>query len=317
MKISQMHGKVISETEYRASGKVVSISGFFPSRLPEKQERVDSMLNGGYSFPHPALNSEKPVFEDDQKPHPVNLFRSCCRLILPEHREVSVSRQRRKMTARSALLRESLERTVEITALEGLIQGINSLFPCLYDLDDLVRWRAVSVLGVLVDRLARKNLEAARVIVRRLMWNLNDESGGIGWGSAETIAEILSLNERFAGEYGNILLSYAMEDGNYLELPQLQRGVIWGIGRLAGARPGTVRPSSVEIRPYLRSPDTEVRGLSAWLAGLLRIENAVDDLRDLVDDRGGFSFYQDWELHKKSVLETSLEALRRISDPSV
>lgn len=228
-----------------------------------------------------------------------------------------VGRQRRKMTARSALLSETLEKTVEITALEGLVQGINSLFPCLYDLDDIVRWRAVSALGVLVDRLALRNMEAARVVVRRLMWNLNDESGGIGWGSAETIGEILFLNERLAAEYGNILLSYAMEDGNYLELPQLQRGVIWGIGRLAGARPGAVKPSSIEIRPYLSSPDTEVRGLSAWLTGLLRIEKAADDLRSLVDDEGCFLFYQDWELHEKSVGKTAVEALRRIWDSTV
>ena len=221
------------------------------------------------------------------------------------------------MTSRSALLSEPFETAVEITAHEGLIQGINSLFPCLYDLDDLVRWRAVSALGVLVDRLARKNMEAARVIVRRLMWNLNDESGGIGWGSAETIAEILFLNEKLAGEYGNILLSYAMEDGNYLELPQLQRGLIWGIGRFAGSSPGAVKPSSVEIRPYLHSPDTEVRGLSAWLAGLLRIEKAADGLKLLVDEEDCFLFYQDWELHEKSVRKTAVEALRLISDSSL
>ena len=74
--------------------------------------------------------------------------------------------------------------------------------------------------------------------MRRLMWNLNDESGGIGWRARpEAMGEIVARSERLADEYGHILISYLDPDGNYLEHPLLQRGLLWGIGRFAHARP--------------------------------------------------------------------------------
>jgi len=46
--------------------------------------------------------------------------------------------------------------------------------------------------------------------MRRLMWNLNDESGGIGWGNPEAMGEILACHEALANEYAPI--SYPMHE---------------------------------------------------------------------------------------------------------
>ena len=46
-------------------------------------------------------------------------------------------------------------------------------------------------MGVVVAGLAEHDMESARVVMRRLMWNLNDESGGIGWSSPEAMGEIM------------------------------------------------------------------------------------------------------------------------------
>jgi DNA-binding GntR family transcriptional regulator len=62
-------------------------------------------------------------------------------------------------------------------------QAVGPLFAFFYSGDDTIRWRAISAMGMVVSRLADRDMEAARVVMRRLMWNLNDESGGIGWGS--------------------------------------------------------------------------------------------------------------------------------------
>jgi hypothetical protein len=227
-------------------------------------------------------------------------------------RGVSMKRLKRRESVRLVLLNDSADAAAEAAATSGLVKGINALLPCLYDLEELVRWRAVMAIGILVDRLARDDMEAARVVMRRLMWNLNDESGGIGWGSPETFGEILARNRDLAVDYGRILFSYAREDGNYLELPQLQRGLLWGIGRFAAARPDLVDPSAIRIRRYLASDDPAVRGFAARIAGIMRIDEAAKDLRRLCDDKGVFSFFNGVSMEEKSIAEVAGEALARL-----
>ncbi|MCP3899916.1 MAG: hypothetical protein GY707_09420, partial [Desulfobacteraceae bacterium] len=91
------------------------------------------------------------------------------------------------------------------------------LFSHFYSLNNVIRFRSSVAMGDLTHRLAKKRLEDARVIIRRLMWNLNDESGGIGWGSVEAMGEILKLNKTLAKEYESILFSYINPEGNFLE----------------------------------------------------------------------------------------------------
>ncbi|MBW1668705.1 MAG: hypothetical protein JRI79_09340 [Deltaproteobacteria bacterium] len=128
-------------------------------------------------------------------------------------------------------------------------------------------------------------MEAARTVMRRLMWNLNEESGGIGWGSPEAMAEILSRHRSLANEYARILISYAMENGNYLEMEMLQRGLLWGIGRLAEAWHDLAAPAAPLIPPYLASKDATVRAYAAKLAGVLKIVEAWPELEHLLEDQ--------------------------------
>ncbi len=148
-------------------------------------------------------------------------------------------------------------------------QVVNPLFSFLYSLDEQVKWRAVSAMGAVVDAMASRDMEAARVVMRRFIWNLNDESGGIGWGSPEAMGEALALNGRLAGEYADILISYIRPDGNYLELEKLQRGVIWGIGRFAHARPELAAAAAEYLLPYMLSRDPILQGLAVWAAGAI------------------------------------------------
>lgn len=146
---------------------------------------------------------------------------------------------------------------------------VNVLFSFLINTDPTIKWTAVTLMGTFVTKIADENIEDARVIMRRLMWNLNDESGGIGWGSPEAMGEILARHEQLSEEYSHILLSYAGEDGNYLEHEMLQRGLLWGIGRLAQKRPHLIKDSVPDIVPYLKSSDAVKRGLAIWIMGLI------------------------------------------------
>src|SRR6056300_1413282 len=114
---------------------------------------------------------------------------------------------------------------------------INPLIGALCSNNETVRWHAVTALGPIVSDLADHNMEAARVVMRRFMWSLNDESGGIGWGAPEAMGEIMAVHDRLAEEYGHMLVAYMREDGFYLEPPQLQQGLMWGLARLAMVKP--------------------------------------------------------------------------------
>lgn len=120
---------------------------------------------------------------------------------------------------------------------------VNPLFSALLRPEEMLRWHAVTLFGEVVARLAEKDMEAARVVMRRFLWSLNDESGGIGWGAPEAMGEVMAHHDRLCDEYLHMLISYMLpdgelehQDGNYLELPALQRGLLWGVGRLAEKR---------------------------------------------------------------------------------
>ena len=146
---------------------------------------------------------------------------------------------------------------------------INPLFALLCSMEPQVRWRAVTAVGAVVANLAREDMESARVIMRRMIWNLNDESGGIGWGLPEAMGEVMARHDGLAEEYVNILLSYIRADGNFLEHEPLQQGVLWGLARLAQTRPELLQQALPHLRPFLSSEDATLRGLAAWTIGLL------------------------------------------------
>jgi hypothetical protein len=191
-------------------------------------------------------------------------------------------------------------------------QIINPLLSFIQSGNEKVKWGAVKAAGHVVSRLADSDLEAARVIMRRLMWNLNDESGGIGWGSPELMGEILAAHGGLAREYAHILLSYARTDGNYLEHEGLQRGLLWGIGKLSEKRPELVREAAGVLLPYLESQDGVIRGLAARVMGLLQLKEAQPVLRELAEDAFSMVIMVGNRLTTVRVKDLAEEALRSI-----
>ena len=186
---------------------------------------------------------------------------------------------------------------------------VNALFPFFYSQDETIKWRAVTAMGLLVRDLADVDMEKARNVMRRLMWNLNDESGGIGWGSPEAMGEILACHEGLSREYAPILLSYANKDANYLELPMLQRGLLWGIARLAEERSQFVKDSKSHFFPYLESEDPAVRGHAVRIVGLIGADEDRQRLSPLLKDKSPYTTYFDHRCMTRLVGVTAREAL--------
>jgi HEAT repeat protein len=207
---------------------------------------------------------------------------------------------------------DDVEPTLERISRFPPQKAVNPLFSFLYHRDLKVRWRAVEAMGLVVARLADEDMKSARVVMRRLMWNLNDESGGIGWGSPEALGAILARHEGLAEEYAHILLSYAREDGNYLEHEVLQRGLLWGIGRLAEVRPRLLPDAGRHLVPYLKSSDAAARGLAARAAGFLRIASARPSLLEMEADEAPVVTFMHGKVVNIRVADLAKEALERL-----
>jgi len=219
----------------------------------------------------------------------------------------------RKKELQAELATHELARVLALVARVPARQLLNPLIGSLCNHDELSKWLAVSALGTVVAELADQELEAGRVVMRRFMWMLNDESGGIGWGVPEAMAEVMACHPGLADEFHQVLVAQMREDGNFLELEMLQRGLLWGIGRLAQVRPELLlqREAPSYLLPYLASGDSEVRGRAAWALGQLKSELAREALAKLTSDPGPTTIYAEGQLFFHTVGALAATALAR------
>jgi HEAT repeat protein len=220
-----------------------------------------------------------------------------------------------------------ISKLLESSEIEAVIQelrqlpvskAINPLIGALCSNNETARWHAITALGPIVADLADHDIEAARVVMRRLMWSLNDESGGIGWGAPEAMGEIMACHDGLAREYSHILVAYMREDGFYLELEQLQRGLMWGIARLAMVKPELLKAKNAAtyLLPYLNSTDSMVRGRAAWALGLLRSKESASKLERLTDDPAQVKIYHNRAMIFATVGGLAHKALANIAKES-
>ena len=128
------------------------------------------------------------------------------------------------------------------------LKVVNVLLSLLVTTDEDLKNSVVKAFGEVVSKLAEENIESARIVMRRLMLSVTDESGGIGWNTPEAMGEIMARSEKLAIEYHNILISYTEGGGNELDFEGLQKSVIAGLQRLEKVQPDLVK----EVKHLLR-----------------------------------------------------------------
>ena len=199
-------------------------------------------------------------------------------------------------------------------------QAVAPLFSALCSSSPLLRWRSVTAFGPVIAALAARTPEKARVVMRRFIWSLNDESGGIGWGAPEAMAEIMTQSPLVAAEYHNHVLAYIHEDhcrpDCYLEHAPLRRGAVWGVARLAQARPDLAGTAEPDLLCALGDCDAGIRGLAAWACGLLGLASALPQLEAMTTDASALEIYRDRTLTETSVGALATEAITRITGSS-
>jgi len=194
-----------------------------------------------------------------------------------------------------ALLEERrLEELAQLVAQKkSVLRYLNRL---LSERESLLRWRAIEAMGEVAHRLAGENPEAVRVILRSLLWSINDESGGIGWSAPECIGEIIYRRSRLFGEFASIIIAHAEEE-------MLRRGVLWAAWRISQAEPGLLREEVKGLAEYLDDPQPAVRGYTIGFLDIMGERPNPARHLSLLEDGANVPLYEDGRLYQVSVSE--------------
>jgi HEAT repeat protein len=185
--------------------------------------------------------------------------------------------QARRQEAARLLASFDLDALARWAAVEP--QAPRVLQRLLFDEDELIRWRAVEALGRVAAVLARRGLEPVRELVRRVLWLMNDESGGLLWAGPQVMGAVLANVPALCREFGAIL-------AGFLEEEPFRAGTRWALWRLSEASPNVIRGAAAELGASLDDPDPAVRGLA-----VLALRAAGADLPDLAQDHGAFAAF--------------------------
>ncbi|HAK87522.1 MAG TPA: hypothetical protein DHV16_04690 [Nitrospiraceae bacterium] len=172
---------------------------------------------------------------------------------------------------------------------------IRKLISSAYDKEDVVSWRAIEALGVTAGALSGEGkTEIVRDAVRRLLWSMGEESGGIGWSAAEMIGEIIRNNPDEFADIAPIVWSFREEE-------MFRPGILWAMGRIAEIRPDLVSFIARDMQRMFADKNPAVRGYAAWVAGILGEERLLENVEGLSGDESEIDFYHNGELLKKKI----------------
>jgi hypothetical protein len=197
------------------------------------------------------------------------------------------------------MLRE--RRMDEIAALaEGRRRVLGTLVSLTFDADDLVAWRAVEALGVATARVADRDTAFAREQLRRLLWLITEESGGICWRAPEAMAEIVAHRPDLFDDYVPIVVHLLLETAEE-DLEHFRPGILWAIGRLGPLARTCVADVLPAIEAALDRPDAASRGMAVWCLGRVGHTRALVARPELAADAASVALYQEGELRPVTV----------------
>jgi hypothetical protein len=174
----------------------------------------------------------------------------------------------------SSLRKERVRQLLRNRDLAGLASWagesrdpLGALFSLTYDREELIRWRAIEAIGMAASQMAESDLEQVREFIRRLLWQMNDESGGIAWHAPEVLGELLFRIPSLVDEYGRLLFQF-------LRQSPFESGSHFALARIAFSEGDLIRECETELRFSLNS---EIPAVRAWARIALGEESIPDD----------------------------------------
>ncbi|MEW6416620.1 MAG: DVU0298 family protein [Nitrospirota bacterium] len=179
---------------------------------------------------------------------------------------------------------------------------------CLYDINESIRWPAIEAVAKLMQRWWKSGQkDRVREYIRNLFWSITDESGGIGWSSPQTIAEIIAKIPELLDPYRSVMIAHAFE-----ELPLIRSG-LWGIGRLGKEITDAVDFFQGKVLAAFQSEDAETLGVAAWAMGEVGFRPALPLLKKLLERNEHVRIYIEGVFCEKPLGQWVKEAINKIN----
>lgn len=196
----------------------------------------------------------------------------------------------------------------EITGLAaGDRKVIRILLGFLYDPDDYTHWLAIDALGRVGVALAATHPEKTRELVRRLLWSLNDESGGNAWGATGAIGAIAAGDPGLFGHYLGMMVPCP---DDIHACPEF----IWAVATAGRKSPAVSREYIPFLMDALRSEHAQIRAYAAWGLGVLGAGEALAALGALSGDHAPAAVYEgDGLYHRRLISELAAAGSARIA----
>jgi hypothetical protein len=190
-----------------------------------------------------------------------------------------------------------------------------------YDKETLAGWRAIKAIGRAARELVKTDVEFLRETIRRLLWSLSDESGGIGWAAPEALGEIVSADpERFADIIPLIAEVYDLEERVF------RPGVVYALVRIAEVAPELVAgyqkiiiSSLVDKEPLVKLYALELVELLGNFKGLKKVwteeyyRRLSMCIRGMINDNGVAWVYQNNGFIDAQVGEIAIKLAEKMS----
>ncbi len=145
-----------------------------------------------------------------------------------------------------------------------------------YDKNTLIGWRAISSIGRVAAVLITNNHEFLRETIRKLLWSLSDESGGIGWAAPEILGEIVSADPKKLADIVPLIAEvFSIEEQVF------RPGILYALKRIVETEPEAVRPFHNVIVRGLSEQDPLARIYALELVEMLREQMSPTDLEEI------------------------------------
>ena len=184
-----------------------------------------------------------------------------------------------------------------------------ALMSLLFDSDPKICMRSVFTLGRVSGREAESDADAARETIRKILWQMGEESGGLCWYGSEAIGEILINVPELVNDFWNILVVYTKEE-------PFERGSYRALYRLSGEYGKLGDDHTTAFVSGLEEHDPAIRIYS--LLGLSLIGADEITIADsLVEDKSETEIFENetGEFEKRTVGTVASDVLESFSGP--
>jgi len=205
-----------------------------------------------------------------------------------------------KKQLRNLLVHRDFDSLADLAARKKRVLGL--LISLTFDRDPLIAWRAVEALGVAANRIADDDPESVRQLLRRLVWMISEESGGICWRAPEAMAEIVRHRPQLYGDFVSIVVTLIEEMADE-DLDHFRPGILWAIGRLGPLAREELDGVLDTVEPCLEHTNPQVRGMAAWCLGRCGHNELVARHEALLSDIDPVDHYDNGELNRVTVGE--------------